>query len=206
MLSEGHNIVADGSCELAGPGDAIGVNPALGVLADNGGPTLTHLPLAGSPAIDSVPASVCTGLVSGPFSDQRGIARPQGAGCDAGAVEVEQILYNVCLLYDANKATKSGATYPVKFYLCNSSGDDVSAGDIVVHAVSITRVSTAISGEVQSSGNANPDNDFRFDSALGPSGGYIFNLKTTGLTTGSYTLDFVVTGDTFLYSAPFQVK
>ena len=132
--------------------------------------------------------------------------RPQGAACDAGAVEVEQVLYSICLLYDADKATKSGATHPIKFYLCDSAGDDVSSSSIVVHAVGITHVSTAISGEVQQAGNANPDNDFRFDSSLGPSGGYIFNLKTTGLTTGTYTLDFTVTGDTFQYSAPFQVK
>lgn len=32
-----------------------GQNPQLGPLADNGGPTLTHLPLTGSPLIDQVP-------------------------------------------------------------------------------------------------------------------------------------------------------
>jgi hypothetical protein len=67
-------------------------------------------------------------------------------------------------------------------------------------------ISKRISGPVESPGNANPDSDFRFDPTLGPTGGYIFNLKTTGLTTGSYMLDFTITGDPFVYAALFQVK
>jgi len=43
---------------------------------------------------------------------------------------------------------------------------------------------------IDDAGNANPDSDFRFDPTLGTSGGYIFNLKTTGLTTGTYNLYF----------------
>ncbi len=51
-------------------------------LADNGGPTLTHSLVAGSPAIDAAgDSSVDT--------DQRGVARPQGTGDDIGAVEVK---------------------------------------------------------------------------------------------------------------------
>lgn len=53
----------------------------LGPLADNGGPTQTHLPLAGSPVID-VSASSCGAI------DQRGVTRPQGTACDIGAVEL----------------------------------------------------------------------------------------------------------------------
>lgn len=57
-------------------------DPALGPLQDNGGPTLTHVPGPVSAAID---ATVCAGTV---IDDQRGVARPQGATCDIGAVEV----------------------------------------------------------------------------------------------------------------------
>jgi hypothetical protein len=70
----------------------------------------------------------------------------------------------------------------------------------------VTQTSTSISGAVQSPGNANPDSDFRFDSSLGSSGAYVFNLKTTGLTTGTYNLNFTVADTPFLYAAPFQVK
>ena len=53
----------------------------LGPLANNGGPTLTHLPLPDSPSIDFGSDADC------PTTDQRGVVRPQGAACDVGAVE-----------------------------------------------------------------------------------------------------------------------
>lgn len=114
--------------------------------------------------------------------------------------------YNVCLLYDATKAVKSGSTDPIKLQLCDSGGNDLSASGITVHAVSVTQVSTSISGPVEDAGNANPDDDFRFDATLGSTGGYIFNLKTTGLSYGSYTLNFTATGDSTVHAAPFQVR
>ncbi len=56
-------------------------DPQLGALADNGGPTRTFALVATSPAVDRV-AGAC------PATDQRGIARPQGVRCDAGAFEL----------------------------------------------------------------------------------------------------------------------
>lgn len=55
----------------------------LGTLADNGGPTPTALPGAGSPLIDAGEAG------AGLLPDQRGVTRPQGPRADIGAVEVE---------------------------------------------------------------------------------------------------------------------
>src|SRR5581483_3924761 len=98
--------------------------------------------------------------------------------------------YHACLLYDSTKAVNSGATMPIKLYLCDGSGNDLSSSSIVLHATSITKTSNSTTGQVQDSGNSNPDNDFRFDSTLGPAGGYIFNLSTKSLTTGSYNLNF----------------
>jgi len=57
-------------------------NPGLGPLTDNGGPTQTMALHPGSIAVDRVPAPC------GTVPDQRGITRPQGAGCDAGAYEL----------------------------------------------------------------------------------------------------------------------
>lgn len=51
-------------------------------LANNGGSTQTLALLATSPAIDTASATNC------PATDQRGVARPQGTGCDIGAFEV----------------------------------------------------------------------------------------------------------------------
>ena len=52
------------------------------MLDANGGPTFTMKLLAGSPALN-IRTEGCTGF------DQRGVARPQGPGCDAGAFESE---------------------------------------------------------------------------------------------------------------------
>jgi hypothetical protein len=211
LYSLGHNILGDAAAPcadgLTAPGDMIATNPGLGPVANNGGSAPTALPLPNSPAIDAVPSSQCSDVFGVPVTtDQRGVSRPQGSGCDIGSVEVVQFQYHVCLLYDQSKATRAGATYPVKLQLCDAAGHNLSSENITVHAVSVTQVSTTISGPVYDSGNANEDNDFRFDAALGAGGGYIFNLSTKGLTTGTYTLNFTVTGDTFVYAAPFQVK
>lgn len=89
-LSLGWNLFSDSSCQtpVANVNDRIVADPGLAALASNGGPTATRLPLAGSPALDAVPTGwpgVCDGTIA---IDQRGVSRPQGAGCDIGAVEV----------------------------------------------------------------------------------------------------------------------
>ncbi len=77
-----HNtVVALGELPAAA-GDIMPVSAwKLGALADNGGPTMTLLPAADSPLLD-------TAAPSAVLVDQRGIARPQGAQPDRGAVEV----------------------------------------------------------------------------------------------------------------------
>jgi hypothetical protein len=63
----------------------------LGSLAANGGPTQTILPGGASALIDAIPLADCqASLAAGITTDQRGVARPQGSGCDIGAVEVAQ--------------------------------------------------------------------------------------------------------------------
>lgn len=83
------------SCTLSGgSADVIGLNPALGPLQDNGGPTQTHALLSGSPAIDSGPSTYCRDHHSEIFEfDQRGFARHVDGNstgtsyCDPGAYE-----------------------------------------------------------------------------------------------------------------------
>jgi hypothetical protein len=80
LTSGGNNLIQDGSCSPVAS-DIITPNAQIGALANNGGPTLTHALLSGSPAIDAANDLLC------PETDQRGITRPQGAHCDIGAYE-----------------------------------------------------------------------------------------------------------------------
>jgi hypothetical protein len=111
------------------------------------------------------------------------------------------VTFNICLLYDPTKAVKSGATYPIKIQLCDINGNNVSSADIVVNAVNVEQVSSSAMGDVITTGSANGDNNFRFDN-----GSYILNLKTTGLSTGTYKLYFTAGSDPVLHSVEFQVK
>ena len=92
--------------------------------------------------------------------------------------------------------------------ICGATSTNLSAAGITVHAVRITKISTSVSGPVVDSGNANPDNDFRYDATLA---GYIYNLSTKGLTTGTYQMEFTVqdsagSASTQAYTISFQVK
>jgi probable HAF family extracellular repeat protein len=112
----------------------------------------------------------------------------------SASVQYTVSLYAACLLYDSGKSVKSGADYPIKFYLCDASGNNLSNPSIIVNAASVTKVSTGASADVMNEGNSNPDNNFRFSSDLYPGGGYIFNFNTKRLK-GTYKLNFTVTGD-----------
>jgi len=93
----GYNLDSDkGSFDTCGfstnNNSLSGVDPMLGALADNGGPTQTHALLEGSPAIDK-------GNSFGESTDQRSLVRPSnfvgipdasgGDGSDIGAFELQ---------------------------------------------------------------------------------------------------------------------
>src|SRR6266851_6530105 len=85
IMSDGNNIDSGSSCTPTVAGDLPNTDPLLGSLQNNPpGPAFleTRAPLAGSPAIDA--AAGCPP----PSTDERGVARPQGASCDIGAVEI----------------------------------------------------------------------------------------------------------------------
>jgi hypothetical protein len=103
-----------------------------------------------------------------------------------------QVTYNLCVLYDQAKSYKSGSVVPIKLQLCDAGPTNVSASSIVVHAIGLTKKDSSASSVVEDAGNANPDNDFRYDATLG---GYIYNLNTKGLTTDTWALSFTASGD-----------
>ncbi len=72
-VTEDTSLDDDGTCGVTYPS----TDPQLGPLADNGGPTKTHLPAAAA----VLGAATCRAAV-----DQRGVARPL-SGCDIGSVQ-----------------------------------------------------------------------------------------------------------------------
>ncbi len=92
LVSQGHNLIGNGdTCPFVpGSGDQVGtavtpVDPKLGALKDNGGPTFTQALLGGSPAINAGdPGNPGSGGSACPKADQRGAGRED---CDIGGYE-----------------------------------------------------------------------------------------------------------------------
>jgi uncharacterized repeat protein (TIGR01451 family)/CSLREA domain-containing protein len=132
MTSLQYNIDSDNTCNLTLLGDQPSTDPLLGSLQDNGGPTLTHELLAGSPARDGVADGYCT--VS---TDQRGAPRPVDGDdngtplCDIGSFEADAPLQTVELAIE-----KSGQPNPVY------------AGEELVYSLSVTNNGTSTADPV----------------------------------------------------------
>jgi hypothetical protein len=109
-----------------------GVNPLLGALADNGGPTRTMKPLCGSPVLDQ-------GMAFSLTEDQRGETRPIGLpdypdstatgndGSDIGAVELQSTPGTAC-------ASPSGRAFGSR---------SVDAGPSPTQTVTLTNAGTS---------------------------------------------------------------
>ena len=91
VLSLGGNADSGTTCGFNQPSDQSNANAQFQPLGNYGGamvgfdgltPLWTAPPVRGSPLIDAALLATC------PPTDQRGVPRPLGAGCDIGAVEV----------------------------------------------------------------------------------------------------------------------
>lgn len=90
FTSLGYNLIGNlADCSLvAYSGDQLGVDPQLGPLQMNGGPTETHLQATGSPVVNAANPAGCTDYGGNRlWTDQRGVPRASGL-CDIGAVEL----------------------------------------------------------------------------------------------------------------------
>src|SRR5213076_652051 len=79
-----------------------------------GGPTKTMGLLPGSPAIGAIPLSAGACSV-GLNTDQRGVARPQGNGCDIGALEKGR---TVTTVGSSDSSSTSGQTVTFTATVC----------------------------------------------------------------------------------------
>lgn len=150
-------IVEDNECG----GSPITLDPILLPLADNGGPTLTHLPDTGSPAIDAGDNGTCAA------TDQRGIARPAdgnadaSAICDIGAVEIE-LANQPPIAVDDTATTRQNI--PVTIEVAFNDSDIDGNLDVTSANTACGLCSTPSNGQLFNNGdgsfNFTPDLDF----------------------------------------------
>jgi hypothetical protein len=91
VVDGGYNLADDASCGLSAethsfPNTPAELNATLG--QESGGSPAVVPPLPASMAVNAIPAGV-NGCGTTVPTDQRGIDRPQGTGCDIGSAELE---------------------------------------------------------------------------------------------------------------------
>jgi hypothetical protein len=145
--SQGHNLIGDGAGGSGfDPTDLVGtsanpIDPMLGPLQNNGGPTQTMAPLLGSPAIAAGDPTGATDF------DQRGAPRVVNGTIDIGAYEVQpapvprcsvaepllwppnQQLINVGFMYQLNDDADPSTTVRVQVF-ANDQAVPADAADI----------------------------------------------------------------------------
>lgn len=186
----GRNLIdpGDASCGFSGAKNDIAAAPQLGNLADNGGPTFTRKPGPASPALDKIPAATATGLndaVTGSAvtlcngTDQRNVARPQGAKCDIGAVEVSQEVPTVSGPASADY-TLNSAGAPVTFTTTGTPQPTLSVTGSLPAGVTFTD-----NGDGTGTISGTP--------TAGPGGVYTVTVKATNEAgTGTKSFDLVL--------------
>jgi hypothetical protein len=176
-------------CAFSAAKNDVFAAPQLGALADNGGPTKTRLPAPTSPALDRIPAGTATGVndaVSGAAltlcgagaTDQRGTSRPQGAKCDIGAVEADQLAPTIDGPANADYAVGSAGT-PLVYTTTGSPQPTLSA--------------TGLPSGVTFHDNGDGTGTISGTPAAGTGGSYAVTVTATNEAgSGSAALTFVV--------------
>jgi len=193
FIPSGNNFADDNTCT----GFAALTPSTLGPLASNGGATQTHALFPGSEAINA--ASDCQDLEGNTVStDQRGVLRPQGGVCDAGAYERDDNTPPTVLAItraDPNPTSAASVAFSVTF---SEVVTGVDAGDFTlvttgsIGGASVTGVSGTGSVYTVTVNTGTGSGTLRLD--LKASGTGIQDLAgnpiTGGFTSGEeYTVD-----------------
>ena len=142
VTSDGGNLDNTSTCGFVGIADLSNTDPLLDFFKDNGGPTLTRAPLAGSPVVDRGINAGCPG------TDQRGSIRPTdgngdgSAVCDIGSYETAGVasppsgggggaIPDLKLVGSVNPA-QAPVGSAVTFVLSASTANDAIAQNVVV--------------------------------------------------------------------------
>jgi hypothetical protein len=144
VTSLGYNVSSDeGGGFLTGPGDQLNTEPLLGPLQNNGGSTLTHALLPGSPAIDMGDPN----FTPPPHFDQRGFKfdRVVNERIDIGSVEVQA--QTAIHLKASGRKVGGINTVRLNWIGATSSNIDVYRNGILVATVPDTGTDTDSTGD-----------------------------------------------------------
>jgi hypothetical protein len=182
FVSLGHNLFSDTPRVALDPTDLINTDPLLGPLDDNGGPTLTHALLPGSPALDAgVP-------VAGVTTDQRGISRPQGGAPDIGAFESRG--FSIAIVNGDSQQTPAGLAFPspLVLHVASPFGEPVTGGRVTFAAPTsgASAVLSANSASIDANGQAAVT-----ATANGNFGVYTVTARTAGAGAGDVSLTLI---------------
>jgi hypothetical protein len=188
--TSGFNLIGDGT-GLTGitngsQGNQIGtsgapINPMLGALASNGGPTMTMAELTGSPAIDKGSNALAVDMLGHPLkTDQRGDTRVVNSTVDIGAFEV-QATPHVILWQSTHTSVYSQPVTLTATITPPQSGSPVPTGTVqfVVNGQSLGTPVPVVNG--------------------------VATLTTQALPVGNPTIRAVYNGDTYYHSARSDV-
>jgi len=120
------------------------VDPLLGSLGDYGGSTQTLPLLPGSPAIDAGDDAVCAAAPVNNL-DQRGVARPQGAGCDIGAFESRGFTLTKTGGDNQSTSINNAFAQPLALSVTSANGEPVDGG-LVIFTPPTSGASATITG------------------------------------------------------------
>jgi hypothetical protein len=147
--------------------DLVGVDPALGTLQDNGGPTQTLEPSSTSPLLDQIPnpASVTVGrstFTLCPAHDQRGVRAPAVTyGCAIGSVEL------------------ANTVIPILTAATPSSGGSGGGGVVTLRGVNLVGATAVTFGGVSASFVVISAKKILVDAPAGTAGASVFVAVAT---------------------------
>jgi hypothetical protein len=110
-----------------------------------------------------------------------------------------QVSCGIKLCFDNSKPVQAGEVLPIKLQVTDASGNNLSSKDLTVTAISLIGPNGA-TYTPHAKGHANTNNVFHYVRHH-----YRYNLDTTGLAPGTYTLMVKVGNDPVLHAITFVV-
>lgn len=158
-------------------------------------PAVTCIPASGSTFTPGITTVVCTAIDASGNSSQ---------GTFTVQVTYGFVGFLSPIANDGSGIFKSGRVVPAKFQLTRADGSFVTNAGATVDVFKFTDDVLGTREEVtpDAAGESNTDNLFRFDSSTNE---YIYNLKTTGYTSGTYLLRAAVSDGTH-HEVAFSVR